>query len=148
MLAFELTHAQGFLVAQAFAFHRCLDAGAQQHRVEWFGQVVFCAQFDAAHGIFEAGAARDHDHGGPRVVRGVAQHGQNFHAVHFGHFHVEQHQVEMLSHQGFDGFASVARFGDVGQANLYQRTAQPHADQAAVIHQKHFGFFKVRRDFR
>ena len=38
-----------FVVAKPFLFQTSVDAGIEQHRIEWLGQIVLRADFDATH---------------------------------------------------------------------------------------------------
>ena len=90
----EAAHQFLLLVAQALLLQAGVDARLQQHRVHRLGQVVVGAQLDAARHVGHAFERAGHDDRQVAQLR-VGNHLlQHLEAVHLGHLHVQQQQVE------------------------------------------------------
>ena len=133
----QLGQPQPVQVAQPLLFEGGGDAGAQQGGIEGLGQKIFRARLDAFHGAFHLLGAGNDDDRQPAQVRIGLEGSQHFHAVHLGHFHVEQHQVEGLREHQFERLSSVGRLGDVAKAEGVERTDQREPHGAAVVHHQH-----------
>ena len=137
MLAAQLLHAQLVQVAQFLFFNGGGGARAQQHRAEGLGQIVLRPQLNAFDRVGDVFTAGNYNYRQP-VNGSISAHGgQHFHAGHLGHFHVQQHQVEGLGFDAFNGCAAVGSLGNILEAQLLERANDAHAHHFAVINHQH-----------
>ncbi len=97
--ALQFLGAAAFGVAQPFLLQAGVDASPQQHRVERLVEVVLGPTFDAAHDAVDLIQARHHDDrdfAQPLIGLDLFQGGV---AIHLGHEHIEQEEVERLTAQ-------------------------------------------------
>ncbi len=135
--AAQLHQPQPVQIAQPLLFQRGGDAGAQQGGIKGLGQKILSARLDAFHGVLHLiGAGNDDDRQPAQVPIGFESN-EHFHAVHLGHFHVEQHQVEGLREHQFERLSAVGRLGDVAEPEGVQSTDQREPHGAAVVHHQH-----------
>ncbi len=123
--------------AIALVLQQRLDLGLEDMRVEGFEQVV-----DGAAGVaFQHGGwglrvgTQEDDRRHPRTLAAAHQTG-DFKAVHAGHLDVQQHQVDVMHQQQFEGFQAGAG-GDHLPVFALQKCA--HAEQVfrvVIDHQK------------
>jgi hypothetical protein len=98
---------------QPFALQASPDAGAQQGRIEGFGQVVLSTQLDAADDAIDLIDSGNHDDGDvPQAV--IRLHcRQHLVAVYVRHHDVEQHEIERSRIEQLQGLPAVGGGGDV-----------------------------------
>src|SRR6266566_4158945 len=122
-----------FLVAQPLSLQASSEPGTQQHGVERLGQVILGPQFNTFDDALQLVYGGNHNH------RDVAQAGvglelfEHLVAVHFGHLHVQQHQVIGFGLEFFQRLSSV--FGQAGPIAEFGNVAGEHdAIHAVVVH--------------
>jgi hypothetical protein len=133
LLLLELDEAEAVEVAEAFALKRGVDARAEDGGVDGLGQEVLCAQLDAAgHGVelVQAGGNDDGQVPHEGIVLDGLQQGE---AVHRGHLHVGDEQVELPFAQGGERLLTIVDFGQVGVAERPQHHQQHGAHGVLVL---------------
>ena len=83
-----------FAIGPTFLFQACIYPGPQQNRIEWLGQVIIRARFNAPDygvGLLQAGDHDDRDPS-PGIVR--LDLGQEFDPVHVRHQNIQQDQIK------------------------------------------------------
>ena len=133
-LFFTLDFAQigDFTVAQPLLFEAGADAGAQEDRVEGFGDIILGAQLDAADDALDLVEGGNHDD------RQMLQGGIGFHAsqdfapIEAGHEQIEQDKIELAGADLFKGIPAIADCGD-GIAEFFEPAAEQFAVRFVIV---------------
>ncbi len=94
-------------VHEVFGAECAADAGAEFGEVEWFGDVVDCAEFEATDAIFGGGDAAEEDDGDAKGGRVLLQVTADVEAVEGMHFDVEEDEVGINGDGGGEAFLAV-----------------------------------------
>src|SRR6185369_11813867 len=119
----NLAEVRDFAIPQAFFLQARPDACAEENRIKGFGNVIFRAQFDAAHDSLDLVEGRNHDDWDIPESWVSFHSGQNFAAVQARHEQIEQHQIKLLVANQLKGFSAVWGSDDF-VAELLQTTAE------------------------
>ena len=105
-------------VVPTLLFQAGCDARHQYRRLVGFGQVIFCAQLDAAHKAIGLIDRRDDDDGDVAQAAVRFHAAQHFVAIHVGHHDVEQDQFDGLGVEQFECVQAVERGRDAVAATF------------------------------
>ena len=118
----------GFRCGAALAAQDGAQAGLQFARLEWLGEIVVGAQFEADHAVHRLAARRQHQ---DRDVAAAAQPAAEIEAVGVGQHEVEDDRVESLALQL--GFAVAAGAGDGHTKARPAEIVRNHPGEAVVV---------------